>query len=156
MSVAPNLAQSGLRRWGAILAFALAAWLVLAGGATARDAALIVDIDLTSQRMRVDVDSGALHVWPVSTGRRGYPTPRGRFSPIRLEAKWYSRKYDNAPMPHSIFFHAGYAIPGTTEIRNLGRRASHGCVRLHPDNARILFDLVRQYGAANTLIVIHP
>ena len=80
------------------------------------------------------------------TGRQG-----AVFVPVRLERVWYSTIYDNAPMPFSIFFHRGYAIHGTNEIRNLGIPVSHGCVRLHPDNARKLFDLVLRYGKANTL-----
>ncbi|KGF69717.1 ErfK/YbiS/YcfS/YnhG family protein [Hoeflea sp. BAL378] len=122
----------------------------------ARAAALRVFIDLSTQEMQVRLDGRTLETWPVSTGRPGYGTPKGDFPVIRLAAKWYSRKYDNAPMPYSVFFRGGYAIHGTTEISKLGRPASHGCVRLHPDNARILFNLVRQHGAANTRISIHP
>lgn len=122
----------------------------------AEAAELDVFIDLSEQVMTVEVDGFPAYAWPVSTARRGYRTPTGRFRPIRLERVWYSRKYDNAPMPHSIFFHGGYAIHGTTEIRSLGRPVSHGCIRLHPDNARVLFGLVRSYGAGSTTIVISP
>lgn len=115
---------------------------------------LSVRIDLSSQRMRVSIKGRPAYVWPVSTARPGYRTPIGRFRPIRLERVWYSSIYENAPMPYSIFFHGGYAIHGTYDTRNLGRAVSHGCVRLHPANARTLFDLVRQYGRANTLITI--
>jgi len=120
----------------------------------AEAAELGVRIDLSEQIMTVEVDGFPAYTWPVSTARRGYRTPTGRFRPIRLERVWYSRKYDNAPMPHSIFFHGGYAIHGTTEIRSLGRPVSHGCIRLHPDNARVLFGLVRDYGAGSTIIAI--
>jgi len=112
------------------------------------------EISLSDQRLRVFVDGGLRHEWKVSTARRGYRTPVGSYKPIRLERDWHSRKYDWAPMPHSVFFHGGYAIHGTTEIKNLGRPASHGCVRLHPDNAATLFNLVRRYGSANTRIVV--
>jgi lipoprotein-anchoring transpeptidase ErfK/SrfK len=67
---------------------------------------------------------------------------------------WYSRKYDNSPMPHSVFFHGGYAIHGTNAVRSLGRPASHGCVRLAPGNARILYNLVQAHGSRNTRIVV--
>ncbi|WP_306120357.1 MULTISPECIES: L,D-transpeptidase [unclassified Roseitalea] len=122
--------------------------------ASALAASLVVTIDLSEQRLYVRDMSGPLHAWPVSTARSGYCTPVGTYRPIRLERMWYSRKYDNAPMPHSIFFHGGYAIHGTTETGDLGRPASHGCVRLHPDNARTLFDLVVAHGMAATRIVI--
>ena len=66
----------------------------------------------------------------------------------------YSREWDNAGMPHSIFFKRGYAIHGSYETKYLGRPASHGCVRLHPSAAAQLFAVVRQKGAANTTIRI--
>jgi lipoprotein-anchoring transpeptidase ErfK/SrfK len=72
-----------------------------------------------------------------------------------LAARWFSRIYDNAPMPHSIFFYGGYAIHGTYEIAELGHPVSHGCVRLDPGNAAILFDLVAREGSRNTTIVVH-
>ena len=115
-----------------------------------------VSIDLSSQRMRVSVGGKQRYTWPVSTARPGYRTPTGSYHPIRLERTWYSTIYDNAPMPYSIFFRGGYAIHGTTEVRNLGRPVSHGCVRLAPGNARALFNLVLKYGRANTLITIRP
>jgi lipoprotein-anchoring transpeptidase ErfK/SrfK len=68
----------------------------------------------------------------------------------------YSKKYDNAPMPHSIFFKGGYAIHGTYDVRKLGRPASHGCVRLHPDDAAVLYEIVEYYGMENTVIRIVP
>jgi lipoprotein-anchoring transpeptidase ErfK/SrfK len=111
-------------------------------------------IDLSEQRLSLFVDGRFNDAWPVSTARPGYRTPTGTFRPIRLEREWYSRKYDWAPMPYSIFFLGGYAIHGTTEIKRLGRPVSHGCVRLHPSNAARLFELVRQAGRANTTIVI--
>jgi len=117
-------------------------------------ASVNVRIDLSEQRMSVRVGGKPVYSWAVSTARRGYRTPTGTFRPIRLERIWYSSKYERAPMPFSVFFYGGYAIHGTTELRNLGRPVSHGCVRLHPDNARRLFSLVRKYGARNTRITI--
>jgi lipoprotein-anchoring transpeptidase ErfK/SrfK len=93
-----------------------------------------------------------VHSWAVSTARGGYVTPVGSYRPIRLERMWYSRKYDNSPMPYSVFFKGGYAIHGTNYIKSLGRPASHGCVRLHPDNARTLYNMVQQAGSRNTSI----
>jgi lipoprotein-anchoring transpeptidase ErfK/SrfK len=111
-------------------------------------------IDLSEQTMRVYVDGWPRYTWAVSTARRGYRTPTGTYRAQRLERMWYSRKYDMSPMPHSIFFRGGYAIHGTGAIRNLGRPASHGCIRLHPANARALFELVRAHGPRNTSIRI--
>jgi lipoprotein-anchoring transpeptidase ErfK/SrfK len=114
-----------------------------------------VNVDISSQTMAVNVDGVQQYVWKVSTGRKGHRTPTGSFHPTRMAAVYYSHKYDNAPMPHAIFFTGGFAIHGTEYIRSLGGPASHGCVRLHPDNAALLYSLVQQYGAANTSIRIH-
>lgn len=135
------------------LALAILAVLLLSPAA-ALAARLNVVINLSSQTMRVETDGRAVYRWPVSTARKGYRTPTGTFRPQRLERVWYSTIYHRSPMPWSIFFHRGYAIHGTTEVKNLGRPASHGCVRLHPDNARTLFELVLAYGKGKTSIVI--
>lgn len=111
-------------------------------------------IDIKSQRMVVKVDGEVAHVWKVSTARRGYVTPKGSYSPKRLHKKYYSRKYDNAPMPYSIFFKGGYAVHGTGHVKALGMPASHGCIRLATTHARTLFHLVRSVGPAKTRIVI--
>ena len=105
--------------------------------------------------MHVYVNGRLEHVWKVSTGLGRYVTPSGSFRPTRLERSWYSRKYDNAPMPYAIFFLGGYAIHGTNHVRRLGRRASHGCVRLRTRNAARLFRLVQSYGAGRTRISIN-
>ncbi len=126
--------------------------LVLAG-ASAAQAGIVVTVDKSAQRLTVVVDGATRYQWPVSTARWGYRTPNGSYRPQRLERQWYSRKYDWSPMPHSIFFNGGYAIHGSYEISRLGRPASHGCIRLHPRNAAILFDLVRR-NTADTRIVV--
>jgi lipoprotein-anchoring transpeptidase ErfK/SrfK len=112
----------------------------------AAPAAVQVHIDISSQSMSVRVNGSHYASWRVSTGRAGYSTPRGSYSVKRMAKMHYSRKYDNAPMPNSIFFHGGFAIHGTGAIRALGRPASHGCVRLHPSNAAALYSLVQRHG----------
>jgi hypothetical protein len=124
----------------------LALVVLLAAPSYAR-AYVQINIDLSSQTMTVHSGSGETYVWPISSGRTDYPTPRGVFHPRALYAMVYSAKYDNAPMPHSIFFHGQYAIHGTTAVGNLGRPASHGCVRLSPGNAATLFAMVQRQGA---------
>lgn len=117
-------------------------------------AAVLVQIDKSSQTMSVSVDGVPRYTWPVSTGRNGYGTPSGVFHPQSMARSWFSRRYYNSPMPHSIFFYHGFAIHGTTEISHLGGPASHGCVRLHPANAATLFALVQREGPRNTTIEI--
>ena len=112
-----------------------------------------ITISKSHQMMQVDSEYGS-YQWPVSTARKGYYTPTGTFTPYSLQTMHYSKKYDNAPMPHSIFFSGGYAIHATPHVGNLGRPASHGCVRLHPSNASTLFNIVKN--DPNTTIRIVP
>jgi lipoprotein-anchoring transpeptidase ErfK/SrfK len=119
------------------------------------EASVIVNIDRSSQTMSVVVDGESRYHWRVSTARRGYITPPGTYHPQMLARSWFSRLYNNSPMPHSIFFHGGYAIHGTYDIAQLGGPASHGCVRLDPGNAAILFGLVEREGMSSTTIVVH-
>jgi lipoprotein-anchoring transpeptidase ErfK/SrfK len=104
--------------------------------------------------MAVSVDGAMRYNWPVSTGRNGYGTPSGVFRPQTMARRWFSRRYYNSPMPHSIFFYHGFAIHGTNDISRLGGLASHGCVRLHPSHAAALFALVERNGPRNTRIEI--
>jgi lipoprotein-anchoring transpeptidase ErfK/SrfK len=113
-----------------------------------------VHVDVSSQSMNVRVNGWSYANWRVSTGREGYDTPRGSFSVKSLARMHYSRKYDNAPMPNSVFFHGGFAIHATNHVNALGRPASHGCVRLAPGNAAQLYALVQQYGARRTRITL--
>ena len=113
--------------------------------------ALTIDIDIPSQRMQVRTASGETLSWPVSTARKGFVTPPGSYTPYSLQKMHYSRKYDMAPMPHSIFFHEGYAIHGTGAVAQLGHPASHGCIRLAPAHAAKLFNMVKLEGAVITI-----
>ena len=121
-----------------------------------RDAAASVEarINISTQKMEVLVDGAKQYEWEVSTGRKGYVTPKGEYRPQAMYQKYYSHKYHNSPMPNAIFFAGGYAVHGTYETHHLGKPASHGCVRLDPKNAALLFSLVTQHGKGNTRIVI--
>lgn len=124
-------------------------------GAVSQAAAVVqVQISISRQSMNVTVDGSHYATWAISSGRRGYGTPAGSYRPQSLRRMHYSSRYNWSPMPHSIFFHRGYAIHGTSEVRKLGRPASHGCIRLSPGNARRLFGLVRRHGMRNTRITI--
>jgi lipoprotein-anchoring transpeptidase ErfK/SrfK len=136
------------------LAILLLVALTVAAFVQTASAGVLVHIDKSSQRMMVAVNGQLAYVWPVSTGRGGFGTPVGRFRPRWMARSWFSTRYYGSPMPHSIFFHRGYAIHGTNYISRLGGPASHGCVRLHPGNAATLFMLVSRAGMANTAIVI--
>ncbi len=130
-------------------------FILLAGLTSQASAAMQITVDKSSQTMDVSVDGQTRYTWPVSTGVPSYDTPSGTYKPFRMEADHFSREWDNAPMPHSIFFsQVGHAIHGTMHGRQLGRAASHGCVRLSPANAATLFALVKAQGMSNTRVTI--
>jgi lipoprotein-anchoring transpeptidase ErfK/SrfK len=134
-----------------VVAFAVAVASLAATGVAG--ASVVVTIDKSQQLMSVAVDGVTRYNWPVSTARAGYTTPNGTYRPQVLARSWFSRKYYNSPMPHSIFFHGGYAIHGSYEISRLGGPASHGCVRLHPSNAATLFALVKSQQGSTRIVV---
>jgi len=121
---------------------------------TASAGRLVATVDISTQTMTVTHGGVVKYRWPVSTARRGKLTPTGSWS-----AKWLSRnhrssRYNNAPMPYSIFYSGNYAVHGTNQVSRLGSPASAGCVRLHPSNAALLFSLAQKEGLRNTRIVV--
>ena len=134
-----------------VMGFVTAVLVGLGVWAAPAEAAVNIQVDLSSQTMHVRSGSGEAYDWPVSTARMGYVTPNGHYGVQSLQTMHYSRKYHNSPMPHSIFFKGGYAIHGTYETASLGAAASHGCVRLSPGHAAQLFDMVRAEGASITI-----
>ena len=128
--------------------------LAFAQAPAAFAATLTANISISTQTMTVVHRGTVIGRWPVSTARRGKVTPTGSWS-----AKWLSRhhrssRYNNAPMPYSIFYNGNYAVHGTDQIKRLGRPASSGCIRLHPDNAAVLFSMAKRAGLKNVRIVV--
>jgi len=119
-----------------------------------RDNRITVCIDISQQHMKVFKGDNLINKWRVSTARKGYDTPVGSYQPQLIQKMHYSKLYHNSPMPYSIFYHGNYAIHGTRAVNKLGKKASHGCVRLHTKNAKKLYSLVRKYGKNNTFINI--
>ena len=136
------------------LAAATAVLLLQFSPVAAEAATLVANVSLSKQTMTVTENGWVKYRWKVSTARKGYSTPTGSWSAKWLSRDHRSRKYDNAPMPFAVFFNGGYAVHATFDLKRLGRPASHGCVRLHPDNAAQFFSLARQAGLANTRVVI--
>src|SRR6476620_2730779 len=131
---------------------ALAGFLLIATGAQAKVA---ITVDKDNQQMAVAVDGVERYRWPVSSGLPSYETPNGNFRAFRMEEDHYSKEFDDAPMPHSIFFtKIGHAIHGTDSVNRLGNPASHGCVRLSRANASTLYALVQQEGVLNTTVTL--
>src|SRR5580693_4069421 len=132
----------------------MAAALALPCASAAR-ADIAIAIDKNAQQMSVAVDGAQRYTWPVSTGRPGYDTPNGTFKVNRMDANHFSQEWDNAPMPHTMFFDMrGHAIHGFSDVAHLGLAVSHGCVRLAPANATVLFSLVKAEGMANTSVTV--
>src|SRR5215468_11299555 len=131
---------------------ALAGLMLIATGAQAKVA---ITVDKDNQQMTVAIDEVVRYRWPVSTGIPSYETPSGSFRTFRMEEDHYSKEFDDAPMPHSIFFtKIGHAIHGTDSESRLGTPASHGCVRLSRANASTLYALVQEQGVLNTTVTL--
>lgn len=138
-------------RWVSLVA---AAALISAAGGAAR-AEIVVTIDKSNQRMMVMRDGALLYNWPVSTGGPSYSTPSGNYKAFRMEAEHFSKEWDDAPMPHSIFFtQIGHAIHGTYDTKHLGTPVSHGCVRLSTANAATLYAMAEQEGVTKMKVVL--
>ena len=80
-------------------------------------------------------------VTTISTGTDKNPTPTGIFPILAKKTLHFSKKYDNAPMPHmqmldsyGIALHAGF---------NPGSPASHGCIRLPAKFAAKLYGVTQ-------------
>jgi lipoprotein-anchoring transpeptidase ErfK/SrfK len=132
--------------------FALALFAVASSPAPAE---VLITVDKSAQQMTVRVDGDLRWIWPVSTGTRGHDTPSGTYTAFRMEEDHYSEEWDDAPMPHSIFFtKRGHSIHGSYETRRIGTPVSHGCVRLHPANAEKLYALVERMGVTNARVVV--
>jgi hypothetical protein len=123
--------------------------------AHAAQAKIDITVDKNAQMMTVSVDGVERYHWPVSTGIPSRETPSGNFRAFRMEASHFSKEFDDAPMPHSIFFtKIGHAIHGTESEGRLGTPASHGCVRLSRANAATIYALVEQQGVLNTTVTL--
>ena len=121
----------------------------------AAQAKVSITVDKDAQMMTVAVDGSERYHWPVSTGIPSYETPNGSFRTFRMEEDHFSKEFDDAPMPHSIFFtKIGHAIHGTDSEGRLGTPASHGCVRLSRAHASTLYALVQQEGVFNTTVTL--
>jgi len=128
---------------------------ILVGSICSANAAILIRVNKSAQKVVVFVDGEERYVWPASTGRVGHETPSGSFQTFRMEADHYSKEWDDAPMPYSIFFTKfGHAIHGTAATRWLGKPVSHGCVRISRTNAAKLYSLVAKEGLQNTKVVL--
>ncbi len=123
--------------------------------ASTKGSSILIAIDKATQKMSVFIDGAKKYDWRVSTGRPGYSTPSGTYTATSMNEVWYSKEWDNAPMPHAIFFMTdGHAVHGSYEVKSLGKPVSHGCVRVAPKNATTLYALVAKNGLKNTQVML--
>ena len=124
-----------------------------------------VKVSKSEQRLYLYRNGNLEATWPVSTGAAGHSTPNFDRNPNgRIYDKYTSTKFPGGDykglgnMPYAIFIEGGFAIhgTGTGNWKKLGQAASHGCVRIHPDNAFYLNRLVRQAGIYQVWITIQP
>ena len=147
--------MTGVKLTTSLLRAALVISALTASSVSALALKVDIVINKAAQKMTVTIDGEKEYVWLVSTGGQGYETPSGSFRPFRFEKEHFSKEWDDAPMPYSMFFTGrGHAIHGSYHTKRLGTRASHGCVRLAPGNAALLFNLVTKAGSKNTTITV--
>ena len=115
---------------------------------------LVAKVDVSEQKMLVYKDGKRIHTGSVSTARTGKYTPRGQWRGKWLSKNHKSSRYNNAPMPYSIFYSGNFAIHGTNQVSRLGRPASAGCIRLHTSNAKKLFAMTQQVGLRNMKVIV--
>lgn len=120
-------------------------------------------VSKTDQRLYLYIDGSVVDTFKISTGSTRHETPAFDMQPSGpIFQKYSSKKYPGGNynglgnMPYAIFIKGGYALHGTTRgnIPRLGNKASHGCVRMHPDNAKVLNELVRKAGLENFWLTI--
>lgn len=116
---------------------------------------LIANVDLSRQTMTVSINGEQRYRWRISSGVQRFATPTGNFYPQWTSRMWYSKQYDNAPMPNAVFINGGVAVHATYEVSRLGGPASHGCIRLAPANAKTFYDLVARHGLMRTRVNVH-
>ena len=110
---------------------------------------IIAVVDKSDQKLHLYENGLKKYSWEVSTARKGKVTPTGTWNAQWLSKYHKSSIYNNAPMPYAIFYDGNFAIHGTDQIGRLGTPASSGCVRLHPENAAVLYAMVEQAGKSN-------
>ena len=113
-----------------------------------------VTVDISDQRLSLVVDGVQTGYYKISTGLGRHWTPTGSFPPKWLNRHHRSSIYNNAPMPYAVFFNGNIALHGTNHIRKLGRPASKGCVRMHPSDARKIFNLIHRRGRDKVQITV--
>ena len=139
-----------------------------------RDSALATDVPAEAP-IRLQANLGAriltvlngntkLRTYPVAVGNPRYPTPQGTYQIRKMvwnpswtpppNSSWAKGKKPQGPGDPKnpmkvvkIFFHdPDYYIHGTDDVESLGSAASHGCLRMDPDEVADLAKLIMEHG----------
>jgi hypothetical protein len=141
-------------------------WQLMAvGGAGCERAkcAVWLRVVKSEQRAYLYLDGQLAQTWKTSTGIAGRSTPNFDTHPNgRIYDSYTSTKYPGGDykglgnMPYAVFISGGFAVHGTGQNnwKKLGQVASHGCIRIHPDNAFMFNRLVRAKGIYNVWITV--
>lgn len=147
----------------AIPAARQAAWRSVAPRAGAEASATTLEAVLADRKLHVTLANGEVKTYDVAIGTQAYPTPTGQFTIRRIvwnpgwvppASKWARGKRARGPGDPAnpmkvakIFFkQPDYYIHGTGHVESLGTAASHGCLRMHPDEVAELGAAVMQAG----------
>lgn len=132
-------------------------------GCKEKECLVFAEIIKSKQILYLYLDGSLIDSFAVSTGMPKFETPAMSVRPGGpLFTKYQSKKFPGGNyrglgnMPYALFIRGGYAIHGTTigNFKKLGTKASHGCVRLHPVNAKIFYELVKRIGIKYTWVTI--
>lgn len=122
-----------------------------------------VQVVKSEQRLYLYVRGVLQESWVVSTGGPGHETPLFNTQPNgRIYDAYSSSSYPGGSynglgnMPYAVFISGGFALHGTVKSNwsKLGQKASHGCIRMHPDNGLKVNRLIRAAGVKNTWISV--
>ena len=136
---------------------------ILGKGCSRSSCKVWVQVVKSSQRLYLYLNGSLADSWAVSTGMSGYGTPNFDKHPDgRIYDAYSSDKYPGGDwnglgnMPYAVFIAGGYALHGTPRGNwpKLGSPASHGCIRMLPDNAYRFNRLVRSNGVSNVWITV--
>ena len=135
----------------------------LGQGCTQLECEVYAQIVKSEQKLYLYIHGRLAVTWPVSTGIAERETPLINAHPNgRIYEAYTSTKFPGGDfqglgnMPYAVFIVGGIAIHGTGKANwpKLGTKASHGCIRIHPDNARYFNDLVRYNGVENIWVSV--
>ncbi len=127
------------------------------------DCPVYAHVSKRDQRLYLYLKGEPLDTFKISTGKQGHLTPNFETQPDgRMFRKYSSHQFPGgnwnglSNMPYAVFIEGGYAIHGTTigNIPKLGTTVSQGCIRIHPKNAKIFYNLVHYAGKENTWITV--